>query len=103
MRVWEIVRVIEESPVKAISGDGINVVFQTPDGHAYDVFMDCGEPDYLHWIQIPGGDRVEFWRKDEDEATRATTALGYLAGNLLHLPHVSDRLKKAAQQAGIVL
>ena len=98
MKVWEIVRIIEESPVKVVSSDlDLDVEFQTPDGHRYEVFMDCGEPDYLTWFQPAGQERIEFWPENDDD-NRAMTALGYLAGNLLHLPHVDERLKLALKE-----
>ena len=96
MKVWEIVRIIEESPVRVISDDGLDVVFQTPEGYRYEVFMDCGEPDYLNWFQPATGERIEFWSKSS-ESNRAVSALAYLAGNLLHLPHVDERLKVAVR------
>lgn len=105
MKVWEIIRVIEESPVKAIDGDSIEITFETPEGFQYHVFFDCGEPDYLNWIQQPGEERIDFWPSptDDSERSRAVTALTYLAGNLIALPHVAERLKKAAVIAGMLL
>lgn len=98
MKVWEVVKVIEESPVKCVSSDGLDVVFQTPEGYRYEVFFDCGEPDYLHWFDEPDGTRIEFWAKSDgvdENRERARSAMAYIAGNLLHLPHVGDRLKIA--------
>lgn len=101
MKVWEIIRIIEEEPVKAVGGDGIDIIFETPHGHRYEVFFDCGEPDYLHWFEPKGESQINFW--PENAEGRVADALRYLAGNLLAFPHVSERLKIAALRAGIRL
>ena len=99
MKIWEIVRLIEESPVKAISyHDSSDVTFETPEGHTFDVFFDCGEPDYLHWLSVKGGERVNFWAEHHGHNSAA-----YLASNLIAMPHVSERLKQAAIRAGFTL
>ena len=98
MKVWEIVRVIEESPVRVLSSDlDLDIVFVTTNGYQYSVFFDCGEPDYVNWITDDNGERIDFWPKGGDN-DRARSALAYLAGNLLHLPHVSERLKEAVRR-----
>lgn len=93
MQIWEIVKVVEEQPVKVIHSDlDLDVDFETPDGWRYQVFFDCDEPDYLNWIESPDGLVFKFWKSTDE---RETVALGYLAGNLLHMADVSERLKAA--------
>lgn len=103
MRVWEIVRLIEDSAVRATESDGLNVTFETPEGHAFQVFFDCGEPDYINWLHPMGADpkdTIHFWIDGEG---RGIEALRYIAGNLLHLPHVGERLKQACMLRGFEL
>ena len=96
MKVWEIIRVIEESPVAVESSDGLNVVFRTPNGYLFSVFFDCDDPDYVNWIQPAGEDRIWFWPDgDTRDGHKHVHAAAYLAGNLIHLPHVAERLKLA--------
>lgn len=101
MKVWEIIRIIEEEPVRATLKCGSEIEFSTPAGHRYEVFFDCGEPDYLNWFQPAGQDRIDFW--PDAKVCRALSGLNYLAGNLVLLPHVEQRLKQAAHFAGFVL
>lgn len=95
MKVWEIIRIIEESPIKAIDGDDITTIFETPDGHRFSVFFDCGDPDYVNWIKPNDADRIDLFSVLSQQRNRATEALAYLASNLIHLPHVDKRLQDA--------
>lgn len=100
MKVWEIIRVIEESPVRATLKSGSDIEFTTPDGHRFEVFMDNDEPDYLNWFYAADGERIDFW--PDAELSRALTGLNFLASNLLAMPHVAERLKTAARFQGFM-
>lgn len=94
MKVWEMIRAIEEAVAfKSVFYDGVSdVVFETPDGWQFEVFMDCGEPDYINWVQPPGGERIDMWKRGNDHEA------AFLAGNAIHFKDVSARLLDAAKQ-----
>jgi hypothetical protein len=90
MKLWQIVQAIEDAEtIVAEHYDNVSdVIFRTAAGWRFEVFMDCGEPDYMHWIEAPDGQRFEF--------NFDRSPWGFIASNLVEL--LGDRLIAAVRQ-----
>ncbi|KKM06766.1 hypothetical protein LCGC14_1740730 [marine sediment metagenome] len=67
IRIWKMLKALEDladdpSQLANLVYDGVaDWTFTTKDGWSFEVFFDCGDPDYLNWIRFPTGEVFDFW------------------------------------------
>ena len=92
MQLWPAVRALEEglregAAVSVEPDDGfMDITFTTAAGWRFNIFFDCGCPDFVNWVESPAGERFVH-RVDDDHA------LGYVLSQVILHPPLLARLK----------